>query len=41
VVLCVMAIQQNGMGVPATPSGVFRLLSSTLWSRQKTGGTSI
>ena len=25
VVLCVMAIQQKGMGVPASPSGVFRL----------------
>ena len=25
VVLCVMAIQHNGMGVPASPSGVFRL----------------
>ena len=24
-VLCVMAIQKNGMGVPASPSGVFRL----------------
>ena len=28
VVLCVMAIQHNGMGVPASPSGVFRLRSA-------------
>jgi hypothetical protein len=27
VVLCVMVIQQKGMGVPALPSGVFRLRS--------------
>jgi len=31
VVLCVMAIQQNGMGVPASPSGVFRLRDAGIY----------
>ena len=39
-VLCVMAIQKNGMGVPASPSGVFRLRFAPV-PPKKAGGTSL